>query len=165
MFTGNKDVDIEILNKIKDEDLADICNTNKYLHDLCQSEDFWNARFRKIFLPYLLDLDILKYKGDASWKEYYNWLSSSLTDSYPYFISANASELDREDVLILLEKVRHIKNVSSVYIHNQYETGKYYTRDGKINGIKEGLYMTYYPNGNKKSKKEYKNGLPLGPHG
>ena len=162
MFTGNKIADFEILNKISDEEIENICSVNQYLKKLCDNDDFWNFRFHKFFYPFLLDIDVLKYKGDASWKEYYNWIRSSIINPYPYFISANALEYNREDILILLEKIRKIENVKEVLIYNKEETGKYYTRNGLKDGIKEGLYVTYYPNGNIKNKKEYKTGLPHG---
>jgi len=158
MFTGNKDVDIKILNDLDDYDLSNICVVNKYISEICSTDNFWKTRFQKIYSPYLKNIDILKYKGQATWKEYYLWLSKAINDSYPYFMSAFAVENGRDDILILLEKIKNINNVKSIILENK----QYYTRNGSIDGIKEGKYVEWYPNGNILFLKEYKNGLPHG---
>ena len=45
-FTGNKDVDLVILNQLNDRDLFSICQVNKYISSLC-NEDFWKKKFMR----------------------------------------------------------------------------------------------------------------------
>ena len=70
MLTGNKNLDMEILNRLEDRDLVNICLVNQYTNQLCQNKYFWINRIKKKF-PYL-DLEIMKkYKKDRSWADYY----------------------------------------------------------------------------------------------
>ena len=70
MLTGNKNLDLVILNKLNDIDLVNVCQTNHQANELCNDQKFWLNRIMITF-PYL-DLDLLKqYKGDRSWSQYY----------------------------------------------------------------------------------------------
>ncbi len=44
-LTQNKDADLLIMSKLDDEDLFNLCLTDKYASKLCKSEDFWKNRF------------------------------------------------------------------------------------------------------------------------
>lgn len=69
MLTGNKNVDLLILNQLEDKDLISVCQANTIAHTLCQDEGFW---LNRIIVKFGISLDILKqYKGDRSWSEYY----------------------------------------------------------------------------------------------
>ena len=64
-FTGNKDVDLEILKSLEDKDLLNMCKTNKYLANLCKDDNFWKNRFEEKY-------NGLGYKPKKqTWKEYY----------------------------------------------------------------------------------------------
>ncbi|GAG48290.1 unnamed protein product, partial [marine sediment metagenome] len=72
-FSGIPDVDMQILEKLPDKDLGQVCQTSKYVQSLCQNETFWHQRFIANFSKYYsnnIDL-ILKYKGNTSWRNYY----------------------------------------------------------------------------------------------
>src|SRR5665648_219289 len=70
MFTGNKNTDYLVLERLEDKELVKICQTNQYLRNLCRDEGFWLRRIQEKF-PYL-SLDILnRYKGDKTWSQYY----------------------------------------------------------------------------------------------
>lgn len=70
MLTGNKNLDFVILNKLEDNDLVNVCQTNTAARDLCDDQRFWLNRIMFKF-PYL-SLDILKqYKGNRDWSQYY----------------------------------------------------------------------------------------------
>ena len=70
MLTGNKDVDLKILNNLEDKDLVNLCSVNRYSRRLCNDEYFWLNRILKKF-PYL-SLEMLKqYKKDRRWADYY----------------------------------------------------------------------------------------------
>ena len=43
-FTGQKDVDITILNLLEDKDLINMCKTNKYVYSICENDTFWRDR-------------------------------------------------------------------------------------------------------------------------
>jgi len=64
MFTGNKDVDINILNELDDRDLINFCKTSKYIRTICNNDNFWRIRTFNKFK------DICK-KENQTWKEYY----------------------------------------------------------------------------------------------
>jgi ankyrin repeat protein len=69
-LTGNKDLDIKILNHLTDSDLISVCKVNKKASQLCNDQKFWLNRILTKF-PYLT-IDILnKYKKDRSWSDYY----------------------------------------------------------------------------------------------
>ncbi len=71
MLTGNKDVDRKILNKLKDEDLVNVCQVNQKAQSLCNDQVFWMNR---VFLRFgYVGGDVLRAnKGtDRTWSEYY----------------------------------------------------------------------------------------------
>ena len=73
LLTGDKNMDIKILNELEDVDLVKICNMNRAADAICKDQNFWLNRIRTKF-PYL-SLDILNkynpYTGDQKWSEYY----------------------------------------------------------------------------------------------
>ncbi len=71
MFTGVKDTDRIILNKLNDKDLLSICSTNKSWRNFCNTDQtFWMNRVYNKF-PYLSSDIINKYRNDKTWSEYY----------------------------------------------------------------------------------------------
>ena len=78
MLTGNRDVDMEIMQQLDDRDLINLCLIDQNSRNICNTEMFWmNRVLRKISDSVLrkfpdLDLEIAKlYKGDRTWKDYY----------------------------------------------------------------------------------------------
>ena len=70
LLTGNKIMNMEILNKLDDKDLVNICQVNKKANEICRDQVFWMSRVFSKF-PYV-PRDILgKNKGNRSWSEYY----------------------------------------------------------------------------------------------
>jgi len=70
-FTGVKDTDRIILNKLNDKDLLSICSTNKSWRNFCNTDQtFWMNRVYNKF-PYLSSDIINKYRNDKTWSEYY----------------------------------------------------------------------------------------------
>ena len=86
-MTGNYQVDKEILLNLDDEDLFNICKTNKNAQEICK-EDFWEERAR-------VNLD---YKGSlpaefATWKEFY--MENNVVDlSVKAMVAAGDCDLD-----------------------------------------------------------------------
>lgn len=67
MFSGNKDADKYVLEKLGDRDLLNMCKTNKYFRNICNDETFWRARFLRIFGKHAAN-----YKPEnRSWKMHY----------------------------------------------------------------------------------------------
>lgn len=67
MLTGRRDTDFIILSKLNDRDLLSVCLINKYVNNLCKSENFWRNRFIAKWSK-----DDMKYKSDnKSWKHFY----------------------------------------------------------------------------------------------
>jgi hypothetical protein len=105
IFTGNKDVDFVILQKIDDEDLTNICAVNSYVNDLCKNDIFWRNRLlnKYGFLLGTAEDIIVKYKPkDILWKEYYIWINSAVHGDQ-FFSYIYADVLHRGDVLKVLE--------------------------------------------------------------
>jgi len=48
-FTGNRDLDVNLLISLPDEDLLRACQTNKYVSSLCKLEVLWNKKTQKRF--------------------------------------------------------------------------------------------------------------------
>jgi hypothetical protein len=87
MLSGNKNVDLLILDNIEDRDLFNYCLTDKYAAKLCKNEDFWRNRFLKRFGKVASE-----YKPKTrSWKNHYLKVVSDL-DKY----SANPWEFFNE---------------------------------------------------------------------
>ena len=63
-FTGVKDVDMLILMQLDDKSLFRTCKVNKYVNDLCKSENFWRNRLQNRF-------DVITKPEDKTWKNYY----------------------------------------------------------------------------------------------
>ena len=69
-LTGNRDIDIDLLNRLDDRELVMSCQKNPDADRICMDQDFWQRRvFTKFgFVP----AEILrKYKGDRNWSTYY----------------------------------------------------------------------------------------------
>jgi hypothetical protein len=109
-FTGNKNVDMLLLNKMNDETLTNVCLVNKYVYSLCQDDNFWFKRFLDKFQKGYDNLEeIKKWKGEATWKEYYLWMSDLLDTPYPYFVATSAFNTGRDDVLKLLDRFYDVR--------------------------------------------------------
>ncbi len=70
MLTGNKDVDMKILNELEDIDLVNACRVNKQADEICNNQVFWMNRVFQRF-SYVPGDVLRKYKGNRSWSEYY----------------------------------------------------------------------------------------------
>lgn len=64
-FTGQKDVDITLLNLLEDKDLINMCLTNKYINSICENDNFWRDR---IINKYRTLPDISPFK---TYREFY----------------------------------------------------------------------------------------------
>jgi hypothetical protein len=121
-FTGQKDVDFIILQKIDDLELSNLCVINSYVNDLCKDETFWRNRLLSKYGFLLGDTKeiINKYKPeDISWKEYYIWLNSSL-DGDQFFTYLFADALGRKDVTMILEYEfpQYFNEMDKIYMIN-----------------------------------------------
>ena len=153
LLTGNKDLDIQIINDLPDKDLINICFVNKYAHNLCNIDALWLRRFMKQYGKHFDSVnEIIEWKGNNSWKDYYLWVADTLSGDDPYFISAQAMEMDRGDILKLLPAIRGIENVKLTikYYPNGKQREKYYLQpDGK----KVGRFLRWHENGQLKMDK------------
>lgn len=71
-FTGIRDLDLEILSKLDDEELGKICSANKYFRELCKNEDFWRNRTVQKFGKYLGSVETMNnYRSKNTWRTYY----------------------------------------------------------------------------------------------
>lgn len=138
-FTQNKDVDIEILNRLSDKDLISFCSTDRYAGALCKDQGFWQRRVFSSFGKYLDSKVIKKYKGNKSWSEYYIEIIKILETPHLEYELAKAMERDRQDLIILLKKLTKVKNIKFYHKKNKYENfiTEFYLDDlGRIQGRK-----------------------------
>ena len=85
MLTGNKDVDYEILYKLSDYDLGNVCKVNQYSRDLCRNDNFWMNRTSKRFSPIFGTFEKLKEfkeQKNQTWRDYYIDLVNSMEIYY-----------------------------------------------------------------------------------
>jgi len=61
ILTGDKNLDMEILMKLKDHELGPVCQANKYINSLCKTPIFWyNRMIKKIEESYQENLKLNK---------------------------------------------------------------------------------------------------------
>ena len=105
MFSGNKDVDYEILYKLDDKELGRICQTDQYFRKLCANDTFWMNRTLRRFGRYLGSVETIKqYLKDykyTSWRKYYIFLVDSIESIYRLFNKGSYYKSGRNDVNIL----------------------------------------------------------------
>lgn len=116
-FTGNKDIDMSIINRLNDQDLALVCQVNKYVNSFCKSDIFWMNRVKAKMSPYIGSLEEIreKYLGDDDWETYYKDLTNAVNgniEDETYVIDLEETEneyleregyLDRDDFEVLRE--------------------------------------------------------------
>jgi hypothetical protein len=51
ILTGDLDIDYQILKQLDLPELATVCRTNKYTHNLCHNKNFWLDKFKTDELP------------------------------------------------------------------------------------------------------------------
>lgn len=129
-LTGNKDVDVLILNQLEDHELGAICQVNKYINSLCNDENFWLNRIinrinyacrsaKKIpfFKEIECDIDIISirnmliYFGFKTFRELSKYLSQftkGMQLSIVKFID-NADTLDQIYYEKILKKIYKIE--------------------------------------------------------
>ena len=109
-LTGDKNTDRLVLNLVSDDDLLNVCSTNKYVYGLCQEDSFWMNRVSKKFGNILGTIEQIreKYLGNASWKEYYLWLMSIVLGDMELFNRFKNSLEKREDMVKIVDVIYKI---------------------------------------------------------
>ncbi len=115
MLTGNKDVDRKILNELRDEDLVNVCQTNKKVQSICNNQVFWMNR---VFLKYPdVPGDVLRANKDkywSSWSEYYikDLRKINSINGHQYLMNGSASgRLDH----VIISLMGHGANTNNDY--------------------------------------------------
>lgn len=157
-FTGIKDLDMIIFQKLDDSDIKNLSSVNKYTNSLLESEIFFRNR---VILKYSKFLD--EFKHVISWKEYYKEIYLLLKSEYPYYISAKALEDKRYDIIQILEGIKGIRRVKKFeWIDSQGYLINGCSRDGTPGGILEGTLVFLYPSEKLKCMTEYRNSVKIG---
>ena len=142
MLTKNRDTDFIVLNQLKDYELTQVCQANKYVNSLCNDDIFWMNRVLDRFGIYLGSSEKIRteYLTGRTWKEYYMWLREELSkfpsgkiriygDKYERFNMLSTAfwkEIEEEDLLKLLNiKMNNRRNLLA------------YAKEGDLDGIKE----------------------------
>ena len=174
MLTGNKTVNIEILNLLNDKDLVSFCLSNKDANKICNDETFWQRRTIQKYDKYISVEMMRKYKKDK-WSNYYIELNK--IDKYPSYEMAKSMELGREDIETILRK--KYPNINIIFLQSpdvEYYSdinhksfvpiaqGKFKSKINDItkiegdfiDGIKVGKWVEYYSDGMVKLISNYK---------
>ena len=105
LFTGNKDTDFEILQRLDDKDLSQFCLVNTYVNNLCRDEKFWRNRVLLKWggiLGTISDIEMSYKPREIPWKDYYLWIAAAI-DSDAFFVYLYADSLGRTDITKILE--------------------------------------------------------------
>lgn len=103
MLTGNKDLDQIILNKLDDNDLVNVCQTNHEADEICKDQNFWMNRILSKFPG--VDIDILKeYKEYRTWSDYYIYDLRKLNFEY-YELKQAANDGKLDHLIVLMSKI------------------------------------------------------------
>lgn len=121
---GNKDVDFDILNRLDDRSLVAYCRVNHAAHNACNDDRYWRSRVESIInLPYT---DLLKFKDNRKWYEYYIQDLSSVAISR--IITFRVGREGRLDQIILYLRDKNLYNsddtvnyVTYNFVHNVIE--------------------------------------------
>ncbi len=123
MLTGNKNVDIIILNKLDDKDLVEACQVNKRADVICNDQTFWMDRIVTKFPEVPNDI-LRKYKGGRTWSEYYINDLRKINKSTKYYL-IEGSRIGRLDyVIIALEKGADIHHKDDWALRNASYNGR-----------------------------------------
>lgn len=136
-FTGIKDLDLIILSKLSDNDLLNACLSNKYIYNICNSDNFWRDRIVKKYGE-----SYLEYKPIYSnWKNYYMRI---IIDQEK--IRKTISDHVGYNYKYLNLKIPDIKTIKKIY--NEYRNDntavnidEYLERPDIINDIVNDLYI------------------------
>ena len=138
---GSKQTDMEIFKYVDDRDILSLCLVNKSANKILNDDTYWLQRFFYFYQKYFKDVNYKEYKTEKSWKQYYIDITKRIKFPFPYYASAIAFSERRFDVLSLLENFYNIKRVKGVAVRKGDNIVCYYTRNGKFDGIKEGLCL------------------------
>ena len=101
-FTGNKDTDFIILDKLDDKELGRLCQSDKYVATLCENETFWLNRLMRVYSvsPQKID-EMRKYLFFQDNKELYIWLKKYFSKNmyqksqFPLFLNSISTKLPK----------------------------------------------------------------------
>jgi len=136
---GNKDVEFDVLNRLDDESLVAYCQVNHAANNVCNDDRYWKSRVEsRINSPYV---DLLKFKGNRKWHEYYIQDLSSIAMSrlnsfragregrldqvilylsdkniVPYSVDLDYNDLD-DDYYVTYNVIRNVIEYASEYGH------------------------------------------------
>lgn len=89
-FSGIKDIDMKILMELGDEDLYDVCQTDKRIRDICNDDIFWMRRT-------MLKKENIAKPENMSWRQYYESLIDEPYLSHQlFYIKENAQQFFKE---------------------------------------------------------------------
>ena len=84
-FTGNRDVDYDIMMRLDDRDLLNFCQTDQYVSKLCRNDDFWKRRYKSRFGGVSRPIK-------TTWRNFY--LQKLVSGSYSYNDNINRITAD-----------------------------------------------------------------------
>jgi len=132
-LTGNRNIDITILNQLGDRDLGNALQTNQEADLIGKGNTLWSERIA-IKFPYLSPEIKSLYKGSRSWSRYYRSLTRQAPDKMKF-----AYNTDRWDLIMVELEERGITGyitmrnlVEAAISKNKLSMLKYLIKKGGI---------------------------------
>lgn len=104
-----KDLIFEILKRIDDKDILNVCLTCKCANSIINEEKYWMVRLFYLYGEHLKQLDVNRYRKDSTWKKYYIDLTYCLYGKFPSHQFAQAGFKGRSGILALLRQIRKLQ--------------------------------------------------------
>jgi hypothetical protein len=118
-FTGNKDIDLKILENLEDTDFPRVCEVNKYVNKLCQNDVFWLNRFllRKPFSKKELD----NIRKNINKPVLYEERPSALLKDISYRKLYEYLYLNTSDFQIKQKQMEDIIKMDNIYLYKKFK--------------------------------------------
>lgn len=147
ILTGDKNLDMEILMKLKDHELGPVCQANKYINTLCKTPIFWyNRMIKKIEESYQKNLKLNKNfkKSDINgknledMKKYFGFESLQELNNFLNEFSINALY----SLYIMYYDI--IDTLSDLYVFDDTKFPKYINKEELMFYIRREFAKNYY---------------------
>lgn len=168
ILTGDKNLDMEILMKLKDYELGPVCQANKYINTLCKTPIFWyNRMIKKIEESYQKNLKLNKnmkkfevnginlekmkdYFGFENLQELNNFLNKfSLNALYSLYVMYDIIVNNLVDLVYTFDDTKLPKYINKkeliFYLRREFAKNYYKHIGGKLIEVPNLYFVRYTP--------------------
>lgn len=108
-LTGQRDIDIAILNNLENKSLINACKVNTYIRDICNDPVLWNKRIM-LKSPELYDYVKRAYPSLTSKQQYIKLIGYNY-DIYNFFESMIGDEVDNDIIIEIYDTLKKSHNI------------------------------------------------------